>query len=210
MNALRIAGCLAERLVSLSFSGAASAEHFAVNRAHVGTLRAAFGREFQEWRPSQVADFARLTGTCRYGPSQTEDNVAADLRALLDTLEAEHPGLKADLFLNHRIGSGGVSMKPFESASGDPAVLAVAQAFRKVRNADELQGAIRPSCFDGPDASHRLHVGGTSGVVCKPGGRYNTTPDERVDRVTITTLSGSTCSRFCRFAVPSTQNSRAR
>ena len=39
----------------------------------------------------------------------------------------------------------------------------------------------RPCCFYGTDAAHLKHRASMQGVVCGPGGRYNTMPDERVD-----------------------------
>ncbi len=35
--------------------------------------------------------------------------------------------------------------------------------------------------FYGTDAANLLRRGGMEGVVCEPGGRYNTTPDEGMD-----------------------------
>ena len=35
----------------------------------------------------------------------------------------------------------------------------------------------------GTDAGHLHYFGGMEGIVCGPGGRYNTMPDERVDIV---------------------------
>ena len=35
--------------------------------------------------------------------------------------------------------------------------------------------------FYGTDAAHLRHRAGMPGIVCGPGGRYNTMPDERVD-----------------------------
>ena len=43
------------------------------------------------------------------------------------------------------------------------------------------QGAVPPPCFYWTDAAHFLHRAKMEGVVCGPGGRYNTMPDERVD-----------------------------
>ena len=42
-------------------------------------------------------------------------------------------------------------------------------------------GAITPPGFYGTDAGHLYAHAGLEGVVCGPGGRYNTMPDERVD-----------------------------
>ncbi len=41
--------------------------------------------------------------------------------------------------------------------------------------------ALAPPGFYGTDAAHLYRMGGMAGVVCGPGGRYNTMPDERVD-----------------------------
>jgi acetylornithine deacetylase len=38
-----------------------------------------------------------------------------------------------------------------------------------------------PACHFWTDAAHFLRIAGMDGVVCGPGGRYNTMPDERVD-----------------------------
>jgi hypothetical protein len=45
--------------------------------------------------PLQVADFARLVGTARYAPSQSERSVFDDFRQFLDEVERAHPGLTA-------------------------------------------------------------------------------------------------------------------
>lgn len=181
VDVIRIAGELAEHLAQMTFSGAASAEHLAVNRAHAGTLRAALGRDFHDWRPPQVADFARMTGTCRYAPSQTEDSVLADLRRLLSGFEARFPGLTTEVTLNHRTGTGALAMPPFEVARDSLPARAVGAAYRQVRGQTQPQGPVAPYCFYGTDASHLWHLGGMPGIVCGPGGKFNTMPDERVE-----------------------------
>ena len=50
-----------------------------------------------------------------------------------------------------------------------------------MRGVDQAQGPVRPCCFYGTDAAHLKHRAGMPGIVCGPGGRYNTMPDERVD-----------------------------
>jgi Acetylornithine deacetylase/Succinyl-diaminopimelate desuccinylase and related deacylases len=42
-------------------------------------------------------------------------------------------------------------------------------------------GAMAPPCFYGTDAAHFKHLAGMEGVVCGPGGKFNTMPDERVE-----------------------------
>jgi acetylornithine deacetylase len=179
VDALAAAAALVPRINAMTWSGATSAEHALVNRAHVGVVRAGLSREMHEWRPPQVADFARLLGTARYSPSQSEASVMADLRGLLDELEHEHPGLSAHLAM---IDAGRrPTMLPFEVGKDARIVDVVSRAYRTVRGEAQRVGAIQPYCFYGSDASHLLHRAGMEGVVCGAGGRYNTMPDERVD-----------------------------
>jgi acetylornithine deacetylase len=57
----------------------------------------------------------------------------------------------------------------------------VNRACRVVRGTDQPTGAITPPGYYGTDAANPLRKGGMEGVVCGPGGRYNTMPDERGD-----------------------------
>ena len=179
VDAIAAAARLVPRLNALTFSGAASAEHASVNRAHVGVLRGALSRELHEWRPPQVADFVRLSGTARYAPSQSETSVLSDVRRLLDELEREYPGLKATVV---KANDGArPTMLPFEVRRDARIVQAVTRAYRAVRGTEQPLGAVPPYCFYGTDAAHLLHRAKMEGIVCGPGGRYNTMPDERVD-----------------------------
>ncbi|MGH7083051.1 MAG: M20/M25/M40 family metallo-hydrolase, partial [Acetobacteraceae bacterium] len=62
-----------------------------------------------------------------------------------------------------------------------PIVRAVNAAYREVRGTEQPTGAITPPGFYGTDAAHLFRKGGMEGIVCGPGGRYNTMPDERVE-----------------------------
>ena len=179
VDAIAAAAALVPRFNAMVFSGAANAEHAAVNRANIGVIRGSLSPEFHDWRPPQVADFARLAGTVRYGPSQSEESVLADIAALLNELKSEMPGLQATVVKQH--AGERPSMLPFEVARDAPIVEAVGNAFRQVRGVDQTQGAVPPCCFYGTDAAHLKHRAGMPGIVCGPGGRYNTMPDERVD-----------------------------
>ncbi|MBM3567419.1 MAG: M20 family metallopeptidase [Alphaproteobacteria bacterium] len=182
-DALQAASVLVPRLNALEFSGAASEEHRAVNRCHVGVMRSALTPEFHDWRPPQVADFARLIGTGRYAPSQSEDSVLADIRRELDWLQREFPGLKAKVERQRTGQVQRASMLPFEVDRSSPIVQAINAAHRAVRRTPQPTGAIAPQCYYGTDAAHLQHRAGMQGIVCGPGGRYNTMPDERVDIV---------------------------
>jgi acetylornithine deacetylase len=178
VDALLAACRLVPRLDALTFAGASGPEHRAINRVHVGTLQAGLGRALHGWRPAQVADFARLTGSARYAPGQTEAGALADLRRVLDALEVEMPGLRADLRIDE--GADQARMPPFEIAPDAPIVQALNEAHATIRGTPQPTGAITPPGFYGTDASH-LAAAGMQGAVCGPGGRYNTMPDERVD-----------------------------
>ena len=49
-----------------------------------------------------------------------------------------------------------------------------------MRREKQPTGPVKPYCYYGTDAAHLLRAG-MEGIVCGPGGRYNTMPDERVD-----------------------------
>ncbi len=179
VDAVAAAAALVPRFNAMSFSGAANQDHAAVNRANIGVIRGSLSPEFHDWRPPQIADFTRLAGTVRYGPSQSEESVLADIRVLLDELVADFPGLQTTVVKQH--AGKRPSMLPFEVEPDAPIVKAVGRAFHQVRGVDQKQGPVRPCCFYGTDAAHLKHRAGMSGIVCGPGGRYNTMPDERVD-----------------------------
>ena len=177
-----LAACeLIPELTRLTFSDAPSETHRSINRVHVGVVHGALGRELHEWRPPQVADYLRLAGSGRYGPGQTEAQALADLGQVLAQLESRHPGLKATLHPDHR--DGRPMMPAFEVSPDAPVVRALNDAYRAIRGEAQPTGAITPPGFFGTDAGHLYQELGMEGVVCGPGGRYNTMPDERVDVV---------------------------
>ncbi len=179
VDAIMAACDLVPRLNATRFSGASSPAHAAINRVHVGVLHGALGRELHDWRPPQVADYARIKGSGRYAPGQTEAGALANLRAELDALESRFPGLRATLTPEHQVGRP--MMPSFEVPEDSRIVQAVNQAFRAVRGSAQPTGAVTPPGFYGTDAAHLYRRAGMQGVVCGPGGRYNTMPDERVD-----------------------------
>jgi acetylornithine deacetylase len=175
-----VAACdLIPRLNALKFSGALSPEHASINRMHVGVVHGALGRELHEWRTPQVADFARLKGSGRYAPGQDEAGAIADVQRELDALEARFPGLKSTLRIEKK--EGHQSMPAFQVAKDARIVRTINAAYREVRGVDQPTGAILPPGYYGTDAGHLYAKLGMEGIVCGPGGRYNTMPDERVD-----------------------------
>ena len=148
---------------------------------HVGVVHGALGKDLHEWRPAQVADYVRLMGSGRYAPGQTEAGALADLRGALDALQTRFPGLQATLTPERLRGRP--MMPPFEADRTSKVVVAINNAYRAVRGKAQPTGAITPPGYYGTDAAHLYHKAGMSGIVCGPGGRYNTMPDERVDIV---------------------------
>ncbi|ATI41177.1 acetylornithine deacetylase [Pacificitalea manganoxidans] len=177
-DALAAAAALVPRINAMTFTGAETPDHRAVNRAHVGVMRAGLGDEFHEWRPPQVADRARLLGTCRYAPSQSIETVLEDMRVVLRALELEFPGLQWSLD-SYDQRKNKPQMPPFEVSRDSPIVKAVNAAYQTVRGVPQPTGPVAPSCFFGTDAAH-LAAAGMEGIVCGPGGEFNTMPDERV------------------------------
>ncbi len=167
------------RLNAMRFSDAPTPEHASINRVHVGVVHGALGRDLAEWRAAQVADYVRLKGSGRYAPGQTEEHALADMRRELDALEARFPGLQAVLTPARNLGRQ--TMPPFAVAKESRIVQVVNQAYQQVRGAPQPTGALTPPGYYGTDAGHLLETGGMEGIVCGPGGRYNTMPDERVD-----------------------------
>ena len=179
VDAIAAACDLAPRLNAMKFSGALSPEHAGINRMHVGVLHGALGRELLEWRPPQVADFARLKGSGRYAPGQTEAGAVADIERELDALRARFPGLQTKLWTEKKEGHR--SMPAFQVARDARIVKTINAAYKAVRGTDQPTGAITPPGYYGTDAGHFYASLGMEGIVCGPGGRYNTMPDERVD-----------------------------
>lgn len=166
-------------LTELTFSDAPTDEHKSINRVHVGVMHGALGKDLHEWRPPQVADFVRLKGSGRYGPGQTQENALADMQKVLDALCDRRPGLKATV--RTEATEGRPIMPAFEVAKDSPIVTALNAAYKSLRGTDQPTGAITPPGFFGTDAGHLFKHGDMTGVVCGPGGKYNTMPDERVE-----------------------------
>ncbi|MCQ2996484.1 M20/M25/M40 family metallo-hydrolase [Pseudomonas syringae] len=168
---------LIPQINGITFSGARSPEHEKVNRGHIGVVRGALGRDLEEWRPPQVADFLRLRGSARYTPGQTVESVLADLQRLLDQLCEQFPGLQAKLIND---SDNQPLMPPFEVSHDSLIVKAVNAAYQQVRGEPQPTGIITPPAYFGTDAAHFYQRLGMQGVVCGPGGKFNTMPDERV------------------------------
>jgi acetylornithine deacetylase len=72
-------------------------------------------------------------------------------------------------------------MPAFEVSPESEVVRSLNRAYRDIRGEDQPTGVLAPTCFYGSDAGHLYARLGMQGIVCGPGGRYNTRPDEKVD-----------------------------
>jgi acetylornithine deacetylase len=160
----------------MKFSGARSKDHAQCNRCSVGVIHGALGRELVEWRPAQVADVCKLSGSARYAPGQTQDTVMEDIGRVIEGVTSKYAGMTFELKQRHE-----PTMPAFETDPNTPVVKALNAAYWKVREEAQPTGVIAPTCFYGSDAGHLYARLGMQGVVCGPGGRYNTRPDEKVD-----------------------------
>jgi len=179
VDAIAAACDLVPRLNAMKFSGARSSAHAGINRVHVGVVHGALGRELHEWRPPQVADYVRVRGSGRFAPGQSRAGAVADIKAVLGELMQRFPGLEASVTTE----DGRLSMPAFEVPRDSRIVRALNRAYLAVRGTEQPTGAVTPPGFYGTDAGHLFERAGMEGIVCGPGGRYNTMPDERVDIV---------------------------
>ena len=173
-----LAACqLIPKLTDMQFSNPRSDLHRSINRCHVGIVHGALGRDLLEWRAPQVADFVRLRGAARFAPGQTKESVLQDIRdAVTEFCEKEFSGLQGTVKTKDSL-----TMPAFEVDPKSAIVQKLNSAHFKMKGCAQPTGVLRPSCFYGSDAGHLYKSLRMEGVVCGPGGRYNTRPDERVD-----------------------------
>src|ERR1700693_3663616 len=179
VDAIAAACDVIPRLNAMKFSAARSSEHAGINRVHVGVVHGALGQDLHEWRPPQVADYVRIKGSGRVAPGQNPAGALADIEAVLGELKRRFPGLDARVTAEE----SRLTMPAFEVSRESRIVQAINRAYRDVRGKEQPTGAITPPGFYGTDAGHLYERAGMEGIVCGPGGRYNTMPDERVDIV---------------------------
>src|SRR3546814_12769853 len=86
-------------------------------------------------------------------------------------------------------------MGPFEVARDSRIVKAINAAYEDVRGSAQPTGTITPPAFYGTDAGHFYNILGMEGIVCGPGGQFNTMPDERVDIPDYLDRTGSAAGR---------------
>ena len=72
-------------------------------------------------------------------------------------------------------------MPAFEVPDDSRIVKSLNAAYHEVRGEEQPTGVLAPVCFYGSDSGWLYKLYGMEGVVCGPGGRYNTRPDEKVD-----------------------------
>jgi acetylornithine deacetylase len=165
-------------LTAMSFTGPERPDYRGLQRVGIGVIRGGLGPDYQDWRPSLLADRCAIKFSVRYSPGQTPDTVIDDIRALIARWQTEDPDLVADVRLNE--GGQRLLMGPFEVGREADIVQTVVRAHRAVVRAEPKIGDVAPYKFYGTDAVH-LARAGMVGLVYGPGGKYNTMPDERVE-----------------------------
>ena len=165
-------------LNTMSFTGPDRADYRGLRRVGIGVIRGGLGPDYQDWRPSLLADRCSIKFSARYSPGQTPDMVADDIRALIARMRKSDPDLVAEVRLNQ--SGQRMLMGPFEVGRDADIVQTVVRAHRAVVGEEPKIGDVAPYKFYGTDAAH-LSRAGMTGLVYGPGGKYNTMPDERVE-----------------------------
>jgi acetylornithine deacetylase len=165
-------------LNTMSFTGPDRADYRGLRRVGIGVIRGGLGPDYQDWRPSLLADRCSIKFSARYSPGQTPDMVADDIRALIARMRKGDPDLVAEVRLNQ--SGQRMLMGPFEVGRDADIVQTVVRAHRAVVGEEPKIGDVAPYKFYGTDAAH-LSRAGMTGLVYGPGGKYNTMPDERVE-----------------------------
>jgi len=167
-----------ERLKTMTFSHAEDPRYASLNQLLVGAIRGGMTREYVDWQPSMVPDFCTIKVAGRIAPTQTNESAVADVVNALEELRAEDPDLEFEVTLN----PVKEFMAPFEVSLDEPFVRRLIQTHQEVTGVPPVAGDVAPYRIYGTDAGHIVrHAPGMIGVVCGPGGKYNTMPDERVE-----------------------------
>jgi acetylornithine deacetylase len=169
-----------ERLKVMKFTDSprSNPEYASIRRVNVGTMRAALGREFQEWRTPQVPDFAQIKVAIRFGPDLTSESVLADVKREMEALHKADPKVVVEVVAPER--NPNQPRLTYEIPKDHVVVRVLAENYCKIVGQAPPIGAIAPYRYYGTDAPQLQHAG-MVGIVCGVGGKYNTMPDERVE-----------------------------
>jgi acetylornithine deacetylase len=69
------------------------------------------------------------------------------------------------------------TMPAFEVSRDSRIFKSLNKAYKAMRGENQQVGALPSPCFYGSDAGHLYKMLGMEGIVCGPGGRYDTRPD---------------------------------
>ncbi|MFY1634879.1 M20 family metallopeptidase [Solwaraspora sp. WMMB335] len=167
-----------ERLKTMQLSHADEPKYASLNQWCIGAIRGGMSREYVDWQPSMVPDFCTIKVAGRLAPTQTDETVVADVIDALTDLRSHDPDLEFEVTKNPTKEF----MAPFEVSVDDPFVLRLVQTHQEVTGVPARVGDIAPYRIYGTDAGHIVrHDPKAIGVVCGPGGKYNTMPDEKVE-----------------------------
>lgn len=173
-----------DALRGLRFTSEDNPEYRGLQRWNVGSIRGGLGREYLDWRPGIVPDYCTIHLDVRFGPGQSQESVGEDLRRTLETLRgSELPELEWELE-PLEMGDGAVRkarFSYFEMPRDHSVVQTVAQAYREVYGSEPEVGAPDKYKFYGTDGAHLWHKGHIPGVICGPGGKHTTSPNEAIE-----------------------------
>jgi acetylornithine deacetylase len=145
-------------------------------RLNLGVIRGGITPEFLTWRPALVPDYCQMVVDVRIVPGQSPESVMADLRRLLETLQAQDPDLKAEA----EFGQDHIYFPPFEVPLDSLIVQTVKAAHQEIFGSAPRVGALAPQKYAGADSAHMLKAG-IPGILYGPGGKFLSVPDERVE-----------------------------
>lgn len=121
--------------------------------------------------PRSHASRVALIASSRIAPGQTGADVRTALTAACEATVARFPELKYEIIPVEAHG-----MPSFEVSRESRIVRSLNASYEAVRGVPQPTGAIKPICFYGSDAGHLYRKLGMEGIVCGPGGKFNTMP----------------------------------
>jgi acetylornithine deacetylase len=137
----------------------------------VGSIRAGLGREFDETRPALLPDTASILMDIRGFPGMTRESILCDLRRVIDDIERQLPGLRAEIAEEPDYFPLGFAGEP------DSFVVESVARNHELVTGKPIQES-PTSRFGVSDASW-MSAAGMRGLNYGPSGRYMSRPDER-------------------------------
>jgi len=187
VNAVVKASDLIQRLKNFQFRSVDRLDHQGIFRMNIGTIRGGVGREALDWRVPSVPDFCTIRVACRIPPSLSIAEAMEDLDQFIKGVQADDPQFRYELELTSPERK--LAMPPFEVDPNSLIVQSMSKIYQRLTGQAPRIGDLAPYKFYGTDAGHLSVRGQIPGLVCGPGGKYNTMPDERVSIADLVTAA---------------------